>query len=152
MTVMEKVLALHEVDLFEHMATEELSILASITEEDQLDAGEEIFREDEPADSLNLILSGKVRVLRGGQEIFVAGSNETLGALSMLDGEPWLFSAHVEEPTHVLRIDRETFLDAISDHPGILQAILRSLVRKVRRLVDTPVSGPPSDDAQQEQK
>ncbi|MCP4684267.1 MAG: cyclic nucleotide-binding domain-containing protein [bacterium] len=145
MTIMEKVLALHEVDLFSHMDTEELSILAAIAEEDQYDAGEQVFKEHEATDSLNLILSGKVRVLRGGQEIFVAGPSDTIGALSLLDGQPWLFGAEVTETTEVLRIDRSTFLDVMADHTRITESILRTLVEKIRRLVDTPVSGPPQD-------
>lgn len=136
MTIMEKVLALHEVELFNNISTEELSVLAAIAEEDQFDAGSKVIAENEPADSLNLILSGKVRVMRGEQEIFVAGPNDTLGALSLLDGEPWLFSAEVVEFTQVLRIDRETFLDVASDHPGIIEGILRSLSSRIRRLVD----------------
>jgi CRP/FNR family cyclic AMP-dependent transcriptional regulator len=133
---MEKVLALHEVELFDNISTEELSVLAAIAEEDQFDAGSKVIAENEPADSLNLILSGKVRVMRGEQEIFVAGPNDTLGALSLLDGEPWLFSAEVIELTQVLRIDRETFLDVASDHPGIIEGILRSLSSRIRRLVE----------------
>ena len=148
MTIMEKVLALHEVELFANISTEELSVLASIAEEDQFDAGSKIIAENEPADSLNLILSGQVKVMRGDQEIFVAGPNDTLGALSMLDGEPWLFSAEVMEHTEVLRIDRETFLDIASDHPGIIEGILRSLTSRIRRLVDTPLSGPRSGDTE----
>jgi CRP-like cAMP-binding protein len=142
---MEKVLALHEVELFSHMDTEQLSILAAIAEEAAYDKGEPIFCEREVADSLNLVLSGGVSVLRGGHELFVAGRNDTIGALSLLDGEPWLFSAVVQEPTRVLRIDRDTFLDVMADHPGITQAVLRSLVRKVRKLVDSPLAGPTPD-------
>ncbi len=145
MTIMEKVLALHEVDLFEHMGTEDLSILAAIAEEEQFDKGDKLFEENEPADSLSLIISGKVLVLKDSREIFVAAPGDALGALSMLDAEPWLFSGEVREPTEVLRIDRETFLDSIADHPSIIEAILRSLVRKVRRLVNTPLSGPADD-------
>jgi CRP-like cAMP-binding protein len=142
---MEKVLALHEVDLFSHMDTEELSILAAIAEEDQFDPGETVFKEQEPSDSLTLILSGKVRVLRRGQEILVAGPGDTLGALSLLDGQPWRFGAEVFEMTEVLRIDRTTFLDVMADHPRITEGILRTLVEKIRRLVDTPVSSPPQE-------
>ena len=142
MTIMEKVLALHEVELFSHMDTEELSILASIAEEAAYDKGDPVFKENEVADSLNLVLSGSVQVLRDDVEIFRAGPTDTIGALSLLDGEPWLFSAVVLEPTQVLRIDRETFLDVMADHPGITQAVLRSLVTKVRKLVDSPYAGP----------
>ncbi len=150
MTIMEKVLALHEVELFADMSTEQLSVLASIADEHQFDAGGRVFAENEPADSLNLILSGKVEVRRGDQVIFVAGPNDTLGALSMLDGEPWLFSANVIEHTQALRIDRETFLDIVSDHPGIIEAILRSLTARIRRLIDTPVGGPRPADSTEE--
>ena len=145
MTIMEKVLALHEVDIFRQMSSEELSILASIAEEDQFDKGAELFREQEPADSLSLILSGEVRVLRSGNEIFVAGPYETLGALSMLDGDPWLFSAVASAPTRVLRINREAFLDVASDHPGIIEAILSNLTKRIRRLVNAPISTRPPE-------
>lgn len=146
MTIMEKVLALYEVELFEDMATEELSMLASIAEEESYDAGESLFDENEATDSLNLLISGKVQILRGDQEIFVAGSHDALGTLSMLDGRPWLFTAKVIEPAHVLRIDRETFLDLIADHPGIIEALLRSLVSRVRKLVDSPLAGRKSSE------
>ncbi len=149
MTIMEKVLALHEVDLFTYMATEELSILAAVAEENQYERGSELFRQNEPADALNLIVSGKVRVVRDDEEIFVAGPHDALGTLSMLDAEPWPFRAEITEPTHVLRIDRETFIEVIADHPKITEAILRSLVKKVRRLVDTPL-GSPSSQSQTE--
>jgi CRP-like cAMP-binding protein len=135
MTIMEKVLALHEVELFTQMGTEELSFVAAITEEDQFDTNEQIFKENDPADSFHLILSGSVSVYQGDQEIFVAGPGDTLGALALLDGEPWLFASRVKEPVRTLRIDRETFLDLLSDYPGITQAILGTLVRRVRRLV-----------------
>ena len=91
MTIMEKVLALHEVELFAHMATEQLSILASISEEKQFQPGSLLIAENEPADCLSLVVSGKVTVKRGDQEILVAGAADTLGAMSMLDGEPWPF-------------------------------------------------------------
>jgi CRP-like cAMP-binding protein len=149
---MEKVLALHEVELFANVTAEELSVLASIAEEHQFDAGTQVFTENEAADSLNLVLSGKVQVMRGDQEIFVAGPNDTLGALSLLDGEPWLFAAHVAEHTTVLRIDRDTFLDVASDHPGIIEAILRSLTSRIRRLVSTPIGGHRTDDTDQEER
>jgi len=150
MTIMEKVLALYEVELFQDMATEELSMLASIAEEESFDAGEMIFSEEEATDSLNLLISGKVQILRGQQEIFVAGSKDALGTLSMLDGRPWLFTAKVIEPTHVLRIDRETFLDLVADHPGIIEAILSSLVSRVRKLVDAPLAAPSQPDQNSE--
>jgi CRP-like cAMP-binding protein len=145
---MEKVLALHEVDLFGHMSTEELAILAAIAEVNEYAAGEAIFQQNEPADSLNLIVSGSVQVRRGKQDILTAGPNDTLGAMSLLDGEPWPFSTPVKEPATVLRIDRETFLDVIADHPRILEAILRNLVTKVRRLVNTEVTGPASSESE----
>ncbi|MBD3258286.1 cyclic nucleotide-binding domain-containing protein [candidate division GN15 bacterium] len=143
MTIMEKVLALHDVDLFGLMDTEELSILATIAEEDQFDSHDELFRKDDPAESLYLVLSGEVRVVRDNQEIFVAGPTDALGTLSILDAEPWLFSAIATEPTKVLRIDRETFLDVIADHQKITEAILRSLVKKVRNLVNSPLARVP---------
>ncbi len=136
MTILEKVLALSEMELFQAVPTDELSLLATIASEEAFDRGEQIIVENEPADSLFLLLSGEATLSRSGKTVSSVRKNDVLGAWALLEVEPYLVTATATQPVEVLQIDRESFYDLISDHPEVTQGILRSLVKKVRRLLE----------------
>ena len=56
LTVVEKVLFLQDVDVFQNTSTEDLAYIAAITEEVHYQAGSEIFRESEASDSMYLVI------------------------------------------------------------------------------------------------
>ncbi|MEE8577528.1 MAG: cyclic nucleotide-binding domain-containing protein, partial [candidate division Zixibacteria bacterium] len=62
LTVIEKVIFLQNVDVFDHVPTEQLAYLAAVAEEVTYEAGTDVFKEDDPSDSLYLILEGQVRL------------------------------------------------------------------------------------------
>ena len=73
LTTIEKVITLQEVDVFEHLTTEDLAHLAFIAEEIEYPEGTLIFREGSLADSMYLVLEGRVLLQQGEQEVMVAG-------------------------------------------------------------------------------
>ena len=95
LTVIEKVIFLQNVDVFEAIPTEQLSFLAAIAEEEAFDAGEAIFKIEEPADALYVVLEGKVRLHRGEEEITVAGESEPFGTWALFDAQPRVITATV---------------------------------------------------------
>jgi CRP-like cAMP-binding protein len=136
MTIIEKVLALQEVELFNQVSTEALSLLAAIAEEEQYPSNDDIFKENESAGALHLILSGRVRLHRGGRDVMLAGPKDVMGRWALLDVDTRLATATVTEPVHALRIDREDFFDLIADNLEITQGVFRSLVKSVRKLIE----------------
>ena len=137
LTVIEKVIFLQNVDVFEAIPTEQLSFLAAIAEEEAFDAGEAIFKMEEPADALYVVLEGKVRLHRGEEEITVAGESEPFGTWALFDAQPRVITATVIEDAKVLRIDREDFLELLSDHVQITEQVLKTIVGRLRGLLDT---------------
>ena len=135
MTILEKTLALHDVELFNQVPTEALSFLASIAQEESFEAGEVIFMEKDLASTFHLVLGGRVRLTRGGVEVSFIGAGDVMGAWALLDAEERLVTATTSEPTDVLTIEREAFYDLIADHPTITRATLSSLARRFRRLI-----------------
>jgi CRP/FNR family cyclic AMP-dependent transcriptional regulator len=54
----------------------------------------------------------------------------------LLDGSPRSAAAVAVEPTTVVTLSRETVLELLSQHPSVLDALLRSLGGLVRRLTE----------------
>ena len=135
LTTVEKVLLLQDVDIFEHTSTEDLSHIAAIAEEIEYQAGDVIYKEDEIPDSMYVVIEGKVRLTRGDIEVTVAGNMEAFGTWALFDDEPRVATATALETSQILRLDKEDFIDLLADHVAITQSIMKSLAKKLRKLI-----------------
>ena len=135
LTTIEKVLFLQDVDIFEFTSTEDLAHIAAITEEIEFQAGEVIFKEDEIPDSMYIVIEGNVSLTRGSQEVMVAKDKDFFGTWALFDDEPRVATAKTLEKSLLLRIDKEDFVDLLADYVAITQSILKSLVKRLRRLM-----------------
>lgn len=135
LTTVEKVLLLQDVDIFEHTSTEDLSHIAAIAEEIEFQTGDVIYKEDEIPDSMYVVIEGKVRLTRGGKEVMVAKNMDAFGTWALFDDEPRVATATALEPSQILRLDKEEFIDLLADHVGITQSIMKTLTKKLRTLI-----------------
>ncbi len=134
LTVIEKVVFLQDIDAFAEIPIEQLTHIASITEEVQLEPDTTLIKQGEPAEALYFILEGRVRILRNGRSTEF-GEKDVIGAWSLFDDELPNFATAVSlEPTLLLRIDREDFLDIVADYVEITEGIFKSLARRIQRL------------------
>jgi CRP-like cAMP-binding protein len=136
LTIIEKVIVLQNVDVFSEIPTEQLSYLAAIAEEVSFPADDVIYKFDDPSDALYVVLEGRVRLYRESEEIAAAGVKEAFGTWALFDETHRVTSAAATEATRLLRIDREDFLDILSDHVQITESVLKSLVGNLRSLLD----------------
>ena len=134
LTVIEKVIFLQNVDVFADVPAEQLSYLAAITEEISFRKDETIYKVHEASDSMYIVLEGQVRLHRDGMEIGVVEKKGALGAWALLDEEPRVVTAEVLEDTHLLRIDKDDFIDLLSDHVEITQGVLMTLTKRLHGL------------------
>jgi CRP/FNR family cyclic AMP-dependent transcriptional regulator len=135
LTIVDKVLFLQNIDIFSHATTEELAFVGSIASEVEMPKGAAVFKEDDPSDAMYVIVKGRVRLHKGGQEILVAGEKEAFGTWALFDREPRIMSATVLEDVSLLKIDQEDFYDLLADHIEITQSIFRALVQRIKRLI-----------------
>ncbi len=136
LTVVEKVAALQNVDVFTDVPTEQLAYLAAIAEEVEYKEGEVIYKEQEAADSFYLLLEGEVRLHQGQQDITVARATEAFGIWALFDDEPRVVTATTLTDARLLRIDSERFVDILADHVQISQGILKNLASRLRTLLE----------------
>jgi CRP-like cAMP-binding protein len=135
LTTVEKVLLLREVDIFSQVSTEQLAYLAAILEEKPCPTGELVYQQQDPADAMYLVVSGRVRLHREQLEITVAGQGEAFGTWALFDEEPRLSAAATVEDTLLLRLDKEDFIDLLADNVEITQGVLKALVKRMRSLL-----------------
>ncbi len=135
LTTVEKVIFLQDIDIFEFSSTEDLSHIAAITDEIEFKAGEQICTEQSIPDAMYMVFEGKVRLSRGGQELMIAGHKDTFSTWALFDDEPLVATATAVEDTRLLRINKEDFIDLLADHVKITQSILKTLVKRLRRLM-----------------
>ncbi|MBK7093393.1 MAG: cyclic nucleotide-binding domain-containing protein [bacterium] len=136
LTTIEKVILLQNVDLFALVPTEQLAYLAAIAKETSASSGNTIYRENDPADSLFLVIEGSVRLHKGTQEITTALANHAFGTWALFDEELRLVTATALEDSRLLKIDREDFVEILADHVQISQGILKTLAGRLRNIVD----------------
>jgi CRP/FNR family transcriptional regulator, cyclic AMP receptor protein len=103
--------------------------------------GQLLFVENDPGETLIVIKRGAVAVFRtaptGERAVLsVIRPPDTLGELSLLDGGARSLSAEAIEDCSALALSRGAFLELVHANPRILDAVMRSLGRLIRRLTE----------------
>lgn len=135
LTTVEKVILLREVDIFSQVSTEQLAYLAAILSEEHFAAGQAVYQQQDAADAMYLVVAGQVRLHRDQLEITVARPGDAFGTWALFDDEPRLSAATPVEEAHLLRLDKEDFIDLLADNVEITQGVLKALVKRVRGLI-----------------
>ncbi|HLW78503.1 MAG TPA: cyclic nucleotide-binding domain-containing protein [Terriglobia bacterium] len=128
MTTIEKVNLLQKSPVFQGVRTESLARIASIAREVNCDARQLLFRENDGADTMFLVLDGQVSLLKDGQPSAEAGPGQLVGVLALLAGESHLESALATQPVRALQIDQQDLYDAMAEDFHITRGVLRALV------------------------
>jgi len=123
---------LSEAHLFEGIPEEKLLKIAQVVQKEVVPAQTIIFRQGEPGDSFYIIVSGKVRVFRKGEEgvetdLSMLGPGDCFGEMALLTDKAR--SAHVEtlEETQVLVLTKEQFDRILKKDPNISLAFVKQM-------------------------
>jgi CRP-like cAMP-binding protein len=135
LTIVEKVIFLQEIDLFGETSTKDLSHLAAIIEEIELQPGQVIFEEGDFPDAMYMVLEGMIRLTRDGREVMTAQSRDVFGTWALFDDEPRVVKASTVEESRLLRLDKEDFVDLLADNVRITQSMLKTLGTRLKGLM-----------------
>ena len=134
LTIIEKIIFLKSVDIFEHATVEQLGRLAGLTEEVHFAPAETIFEEGDPGDALYLLLSGRVLLDRNGNTLREMKEKEAFGTLEVLDFHPRIVSARALDHVRALKLSGREFHDLLSLDIEMVEAVFRMLCDLVRRM------------------
>lgn len=139
---------LADVELFEHLGSEDRERLAQAVDVRTLEPGQILFRAGEPGESLYIVRSGEVELFirdNAGQKIplTIACANQIFGELALLDRGPRTATAMALGETVLLELDREDLLLLFQKTPTAALRLLAGMghmTRQADELIRTRVS------------
>jgi CRP-like cAMP-binding protein len=139
--LLEKVLLLKSLSIFNETPETILSELAPLMKEEQLESDTIIFEENDPGDCMYIILSGKISIRKGGKELAILKENEVFGELSLLDNEPRSATAIAKTDCMLYKIDHEPFYELLDTRPEIARGFIKILCNRLRQLNERTTKG-----------
>ena len=125
---------LQRVPLFAGMAPSALEALGGVVEERDVAAGTALTHEGRHEGYFFVIVSGSVRIERGGQTINTLQDGDFLGEIALLDGGPRTATAIAESPCRLLVLTFQRFRQLLDTAPEVRTAILEEVGRRFRAL------------------
>ena len=122
--------------LFTGVDRSDLAGVAGRAVEVDFPTGHVIARQGEIGTGFFLVVSGSVRVVRGGEEVAVLGPGDFFGELSVLDGLPRTAQVAAAEPTRCLALASWDFEQALLDSPSLALSILKGLAARLRSVTE----------------
>lgn len=130
---------LQQVELFQGLSKDELETLSSSSSSRSFPKNTVVIHENDPADSLFIIESGKVKVYcsdKNGKEFIMNTQSEGdyFGELALLDDSTRSASVRTVEKSSFCIIFKDNFNRVLDDHPNIARKMIRNLAARVRKL------------------
>ena len=108
-------------------------------------AGELIFREGAPADSMYVLLEGQARVSIGDRVVEEPGPGTLLGELALIDHSPRAATVAAVTACKLLPIDEARFHALVAQTPEFATHVMKVMAGRLRR-VDDIVTDLPGDE------
>jgi ATP/ADP translocase/HEAT repeat protein len=129
MARIEMMVFLQNVDLFSYCNAEEALRLAAIARESTYDAGEVIYRRNDPPETLYCVVEGRVDLDGEDHTPATVGPHGRFGVVEILSGRLRSSDAVAATDTRLLVIEAEDFFDLLSNNIDIVKALFRQLTR-----------------------
>ena len=140
-SIPDKILRLKGINIFEGLSVSELAAVASVTEEIDQPAGETVIREGESGDSMYLIISGEVLVIKeagetGKEEIELAriGAGDYFGEMALFEDAARSATIRTAEESRFLILHKQEFTEIVREYPQIALHICKALSERLRSL------------------
>ena len=105
------------VPMFAPLSGPVLERLAAGAEHVTVPPGADVIRQGESGDRFYVIASGRVRVTTNDRDVGELGPGDSFGEIALLRDVPRTATVQAVEPTELLAIEREPFLEALTGQP-----------------------------------
>lgn len=127
--------AVRSLPVFRGVSPDDQRRVAALSTLREYRRGDYLWREGEPADSLTLIVRGRVKIVReaGGSDVIIElfGEGEPVGALAVYNYMPYPASAICLEPVTLLSLPRRDYFELLDRHPEFARALIREMTKLV---------------------
>jgi signal transduction histidine kinase len=132
LSIQDKTELLRNIAIFSESQPEVLTNLAEAMSEVEFLKGAAIVKKGEVGDAMFIISRGSVRVHDGTHVLARMKEGDFFGEYALIDDNARSASVTTEEPCSLLKLERNDFYRIALQNTNILQAVLRSLIRRMR--------------------
>ena len=130
---------LNQVEIFHGLSNEELAAMEASSTARSFPKNTVVIHENDPADSLYVIESGRVKVYcsdKNGKEFIMntLGPGDYFGELALLDDSTRSASVRTVEKADFRVVMKADFNRVLDDHPNITRQLISNLAGRVRKL------------------
>ena len=130
--VLDRVVLLKQVGLFQSLSGEELYPVAEIATLETFVEGQRVVEQGASSDALFVVVSGSLEVIKDGQATGTLGPKQTFGELGVLDAAPRAATVEARSTCELLRVPREELEALLDESPELSKAIIRTLLGYLR--------------------
>jgi HEAT repeat protein len=146
MSVMERVLLLHEVPLFAGMAPDDLAQIAALAREQWHSAGSLICREGAQGHEMYVLAQGQVEVTKqtpdGEKHLATRYAGDFIGEMSVVLATQRTSSVYADGEVRTLVIGAEALKTILHDRPDVALAMLRGVMQRFREIEERVTQSP----------
>lgn len=134
--------ALKSNPVFAGLPAREIDALAAATREDPFRARDYIFMEGDHAESLCIVRSGRVRIVRhskAGKDVVLEllGPGEIFGGVAVIEKRPYPASAQAVEASVILKIPAQALIAVSDRYPSVIRELALMIGRRLRTAHDS---------------
>jgi CRP/FNR family cyclic AMP-dependent transcriptional regulator len=126
-----KVEALRSASLFAGLSRKELTELAKVTEDVDLDTGKVLCKEGQTGQEFFVIMQGEVEITRRGKKLATRGSGEFFGEIALIEDVPRTATVTARTPVRFFVLTRRNFLRLLDEQPRVERKVMRALARRL---------------------
>jgi CRP-like cAMP-binding protein len=128
---------LRRIPMFAKVEPTKLKLLAFTSERVTYEAGQELFRQGDPADAAYIIVDGSTEVTvdspRGPLVVAELGKNALIGEIGILCDMPRTATIKAVTRVTTLKITKDLFFRMVSDFPSMGVEVMRELAHRLEK-------------------
>jgi CRP/FNR family transcriptional regulator, cyclic AMP receptor protein len=133
-----KVQLLGRVPLFTECSQKELSRIASLADEIEVDKGTVLTKEGLPGRECFVVSEGKAKATLRGKKLASYGQGDVFGEMSLLDNEPRSATITAESDMVLFVVDSRSFWGLCEEAPSVTRKIMKAIAQRLRRVEKAP--------------
>ncbi len=133
-----KVQALKGAPLFAGLSRKDLTALARVSEDLEVEPGTVLCREGEIGQEFFVIVDGKVKVTRKGRRVAMRGGGDFVGEIALLEEIPRTATVTTDTPVRLFVLTGKDFRHLLDENPGVERKVLLALARRLAETSKDP--------------
>jgi CRP-like cAMP-binding protein len=133
-----KVAALKRAPLFEGLSKKELTLLARVSEDMELEQGTVLCKEGELGHEFFVIVDGETEVTRKGRKLANRSGGDFVGEIALLEEVPRTATVKAKTPLRVFVLTSRDFHHLLEESPQVERKVLRALAKRIAALASDP--------------